>query len=589
MGAESGLQTCNTHHPPPPPSLPPVLPPPASRPLRSRASPGGRRADGAGRALCKHRSPRRLCGYRNVRGRNLSNGWAVALPLLPAAHRICPPLPCSCVAFVSRSANFLIDGVSSKVGRSVGQRDWGSLDTHIQLSLRWSLLLGAAAVPLLLASRTPLLAWLLALAPEVQAVAAGYWLVRSAAVPLQLLCMSAAGVLQGFGRVRVNAALASGAAVLEMLGSALVLRLHAAGPQPSLEAASLETSSSSSSSNLVWLGCVTLACQLVLAAASLSCIALLPPAEARVSLRQVLFSRGGGSSSSSIEASQPAGPEQPLLDDGEGRPGDAPIYGSEAMTGRAAWLDRATLEFLRCGAFPVLLWAVRSAWFAMLADMCCLHHFLAPPICRDGLNMFLRTMVLQLTFFLALASAARLGTTALAGGLLLLLPFLCSLYNGSKVLPSHGLTPFLRAPNYPSCSALDYWPAVGRHFLRGGWLCSSGHRAGQQADGPGQGRAAAPVGQAVRPRLRFIPTVLFGPDMPWHVLSQHVFFLPQPAGTCAGSFHARCGPAACLAPLRAPPFGPPPPACPPGSPLTRPSSTRCARAARGRYCAPASP
>lgn len=39
-----------------------------------------------------------------------------------------------------------------------------------------------------------------------------------------------------------------------------------------------------------------------------------------------------------------------------------------------------------------------------------------PGACRDGLNMFLRTLVLQLTFFLALAAAARLGTAVLAGG-----------------------------------------------------------------------------------------------------------------------------------------------------------------------------
>lgn len=36
--------------------------------------------------------------------------------------------------------------------------------------------------------------------------------------------------------------------------------------------------------------------------------------------------------------------------------------------------------------------------------------------CRDGANMFIRSMTLQLTFFMALAAAARLGTDALAGG-----------------------------------------------------------------------------------------------------------------------------------------------------------------------------
>lgn len=36
---------------------------------------------------------------------------------------------------------------------------------------------------------------------------------------------------------------------------------------------------------------------------------------------------------------------------------------------------------------------------------------------RDGLNLFIRSVVLQLTFFLALAAASRLGTATLAGGL----------------------------------------------------------------------------------------------------------------------------------------------------------------------------
>lgn len=34
--------------------------------------------------------------------------------------------------------------------------------------------------------------------------------------------------------------------------------------------------------------------------------------------------------------------------------------------------------------------------------------------CRDGLDMFLRTLTLQATFIMALAAAARLGTVALA-------------------------------------------------------------------------------------------------------------------------------------------------------------------------------
>lgn len=89
-----------------------------------------------------------------------------------------------------------MDGVSSKVGRSAGGRDWPSLATHVQLSMRWSALLGAGAVPLLLALRRPLCSGVLALPAEVQAAAAPYWVLRSWTTPVQLLNMAAAGVLQ---------------------------------------------------------------------------------------------------------------------------------------------------------------------------------------------------------------------------------------------------------------------------------------------------------------------------------------------------------------------------------------------------------
>jgi len=110
------------------------------------------------------------------------------------------------VGFCGRVFNFLVDGVSSKVGRSVGQRDWAALGTHIRLSLSWSLLLGTVAVPLLLAARGPACGWLLGLSEDVQDAAAGYWVLRSAAIPLQLLNMAAAGILQVGEKCRTSGA-----------------------------------------------------------------------------------------------------------------------------------------------------------------------------------------------------------------------------------------------------------------------------------------------------------------------------------------------------------------------------------------------
>ncbi|KAL4458299.1 hypothetical protein ABPG75_013164 [Micractinium tetrahymenae] len=318
------------------------------------------------------------------------------------------------VGFLARVCNFLVDGVSSKVGRSAGARDWPSLATHVQLSMRWSALLGAAAVPLLLALQRPLCGGVLALSAEVQAAAAYYWVLRTWATPVQLLNMAAAGILQGFSRVRVNALLTSCAAVLEMLGSAAVLRWHAAAGQ--------QQGGDGSAASLRALGWVTLGCQALLAAAALACIVALPPPEAQGHvhlLREVLGLGGGGGSSGSSgsgkdDGSAAAEQLQPLLDGQEAaeedslelapsspraaaelhhRPAAQPEQqdghrGSRRHTGAAgqrrsrpsgALFDEATREFL-----------------------------------RDGVNMFIRSMTLQLTFFMALAAASRLGTAALA-------------------------------------------------------------------------------------------------------------------------------------------------------------------------------
>lgn len=39
--------------------------------------------------------------------------------------------------FASRVFNFLVDGVSAKVGKSVGQRRWGEVAVRAQLALLW--------------------------------------------------------------------------------------------------------------------------------------------------------------------------------------------------------------------------------------------------------------------------------------------------------------------------------------------------------------------------------------------------------------------------------------------------------------------
>ncbi|KAI3438708.1 hypothetical protein D9Q98_001128 [Chlorella vulgaris] len=286
----------------------------------------------------------------------------------------------TCVGFVRACMGFLIDSVSSKVGRAVGQQAWDELGAHVRLSVHWSLTIGVAAAPLLLAARTPMCSWLLALSSEVQQELAAFWILRSLLVPFQLCSMAAAGVLQGFGHVRLNAVLTSSAALLEMGGSAALLmarqQRQPALPQPG------------GSGDLVALGCLTFGCQVLLTVAALACAVSLPPPEAHaVNLpREVLGLQFGSGHAAASSA------EHPLLAcDPEAEPGEQGAGGDDELV--AAGGEGAAAAAASTGR----LFDEQTKAFL-----------------RDGLNLFIRSVVLQLTFFLALAAASRLGTATLA-------------------------------------------------------------------------------------------------------------------------------------------------------------------------------
>jgi Na+-driven multidrug efflux pump len=133
--------------------------------------------------------------------------------------------------FATRVFNFLVDGVSAKTGKSVGRRAWREVASRIRMSLGFALAAGAIATATLAALITPISVYVLELAPEVQAEAEGYWWLRAALVPLVLLNMALSGILQGFRHVRPAAAINTCQALLEMAGSAVVLRnnTHIAG------------------------------------------------------------------------------------------------------------------------------------------------------------------------------------------------------------------------------------------------------------------------------------------------------------------------------------------------------------------------
>lgn len=208
--------------------------------------------------------------------------------------------------------------------------------------------------------------------------------------------------MQGFGRVRLNAALTSAAALLEMAGSAAALLL-ATGRPPA--------------AGLLAMGWVTLVCQALLAAASLACIVALPPDEAkgRVQLLRAtlgLSSREGTPFSSS-DAGSGAADQQQQSDASEAlltaedraesalplsRPAISCVsfVGPRRAAGQAAarvpWFDRATREFLRqaSGSLPqgrsrcclVCLPPVPAQLAPVLATLACL----AGPPCYLAVN-----------------------------------------------------------------------------------------------------------------------------------------------------------------------------------------------------------
>jgi hypothetical protein len=119
----------------------------------------------------------------------------------PPSPRVAPSLALLHLRYPLHSCMLVlqIDSVSSKVGRAVGQQAWDELGAHVRLSVHWSLTIGVAAAPLLLAARTPMCSWLLALSSEVQQELSAFWILRSLLVPFQLCSMAAAGVLQVCG------------------------------------------------------------------------------------------------------------------------------------------------------------------------------------------------------------------------------------------------------------------------------------------------------------------------------------------------------------------------------------------------------
>ncbi|RMZ52151.1 hypothetical protein APUTEX25_001541 [Auxenochlorella protothecoides] len=299
-------------------------------------------------------------------------------------------------AAVNTSATFALkifvffgDGVSAKVGNLVGQKDWHGLFITVLLSLLWSASLGTAAACVLLLLKPLVIHHVLDLEPRVLAVVAAYWTVRAAAVPLAMTNMACTGVLQGLHRVTLCAALNTGQAVAESCLSAAVLlggvRFLGAGALVSMG----------------WASLLTQAAQLV---ACLTAVhAALPHQHGSL--------RGAWAGET--------GPRQPLLEEEAGE--DEPA------------LRAPCADFLPASTAPLLVSDAGGSGTLppdAAADGTDAHasapspaNHQQPPTAPasasrafldDGVNMLLRSITLQATFFAALVAASRLGTAALA-------------------------------------------------------------------------------------------------------------------------------------------------------------------------------
>ena len=118
--------------------------------------------------------------------------------------------------------NFLVDGVTAKVGRSVGAAAWAEAAGRVRMALLAAMLCGCAACGSLLLAEPHLFA-LFGAAPEVARHARAYFLFRAGAVPLQCVATAGTGCLGGFNRIHVATGLSLARAALEVIGVAAAL------------------------------------------------------------------------------------------------------------------------------------------------------------------------------------------------------------------------------------------------------------------------------------------------------------------------------------------------------------------------------
>ena len=263
-----------------------------------------------------------------------------------AAYGAC----CILIGFTTRLFNFLVDGVSAKTGKSVGNRRWRELGSRVRRSLSFAAFMGILSLMCLVPLQHVLMEDVLGLEGKILAQAQEYWLLRCMLVPLMLLNMSLSGILQGFRRVKTVAALNTLQALMETGGSAAVIVFRIKLVH---------------GSELFSVGIISIIAYAISVVIGFILLFVLAPPEAdeSFSLWNEVF----------CQKARTTEVEEPLLDQDGGT--DRGIVQANEEEEE----DESLLDFV-----------------------------------SDGLNMLIRSLIMQTTFFIALMCASRIGQKALA-------------------------------------------------------------------------------------------------------------------------------------------------------------------------------
>lgn len=265
-------------------------------------------------------------------------------------------------SFGSVVFNFLVDGVTAKVGNSVGARRYREAAGQVRMAFLAALVCGGVAAATLLALRDPLFS-LFRATPEVARHARPYFFVRSAAAPAQCAANAASGCLGGYGRVHTATALS----VCRALAEAAAVAAAASLAETDAEC-------------FAWIGFAYAACASANAAAGAVLVVALPPKGSDTRLFMMAFFSRAQTPSPASDARPSRVAAEAEARGAQNSPGDTAVaeYAEDA--------DAFELERASGASFMV-----------------------------DGASMFVRSFLLQGTFFGAMVVASReLGPAGLA-------------------------------------------------------------------------------------------------------------------------------------------------------------------------------